>query len=210
MIRIYREKQDRKSSIYCQGQEWQVVARKGLKLQLSFVPYGWGTEFPDYGSLIVIAIYEKDPAEVKRLYENTAGRRWRPQELEVADALAGAYPEVSMAIWKKQSESLIAQTKPRAYEEAALFLGKLLRLYHKLGRRPEWQAYAVKLRSLHKAKRRFMETLAEVEKFSTVRKKNAPWTLGSTIRICWGSDFIPKQAVSMKPPLVHPLQHGNI
>ena len=34
--RIYNEKEDRKSSIYCQGQELQVAARKGLRVQLSF------------------------------------------------------------------------------------------------------------------------------------------------------------------------------
>ena len=56
----------------------------------------------------------------------------------VADAVAQAYPERAAAIWQQLAEARIAQTKPAAYEEAAVFLRKLRRVWTVHGKAAEW------------------------------------------------------------------------
>lgn len=76
----------------------------------------------------------------------------------VADAVVKAYPERA-AIWQALAEARIAQTSPAAYDEAALFLRKLRRVWVGLGKAAEWRAYVEELRAANRRKRRLMETL---------------------------------------------------
>jgi uncharacterized Zn finger protein len=80
-------------------------------------------------------------------------------EEKVAQAVAGAYPERAIAIWKRLAENQIAQTKPRAYEQAGVYLTKLRRILHSQGKGAEWNSYAAGLRSANIRKRRLLEVL---------------------------------------------------
>ena len=116
--------------------------------------------FPQLGILIELAISEGQPAEVLRWYDQRSPARFAPINADaVADAVAGLYPERAAAIWQQLAEARIAQTKPAAYEEAALFLRKLRRVWTEHGKAAEWQSYVEGLQATNKRKRRLMETL---------------------------------------------------
>ncbi len=117
-------------------------------------------QFPQLGLLIELAISAGRPAEVLRWYDRR-GTVWHTQinDDTVADALAQAYPERAAAIWQGLAEARIAQTSPAAYEEAALFLRKLRRVWAQRGKVVAWRGYAEQLRAANKRKRRLVETL---------------------------------------------------
>ncbi|MCJ7833664.1 MAG: SWIM zinc finger family protein, partial [Deltaproteobacteria bacterium] len=108
-------------------------------------------EFPILHTLIDIAIAEKDAKKVLHWYDwekpKTYGWRWGfSQDERVAKAVADEYPDRAVAIWKKLAENLIAQTKPKAYEEAAVHLRKISQTLKKLNRPKDWQTYLTGLR----------------------------------------------------------------
>ncbi|TFH65102.1 MAG: SWIM zinc finger domain-containing protein [Candidatus Zixiibacteriota bacterium] len=118
--------------------------------------------FPKLEMLIEIAILEKSNDDVVALYrELDATKRWGRQEIDqqVARAVAESHPEVALGVWKKLVDGLIAEVKPRAYEEAVKYLKLMRSVYTKGGRLPEWQGLLVSLRNQHKAKRRLMQEL---------------------------------------------------
>ncbi|MBN1142048.1 MAG: SWIM zinc finger domain-containing protein [Deltaproteobacteria bacterium] len=120
---------------------------------------------PNLEMLIEIALLEKrldDAVAIYRDYHKT--RRWGSGiDHQVAEAVAQSHPDVSLEIWKSTVDSLIAQVKPKAYQEAAAYLKKMLKVYQKSGRSPEWQALLLNLRTEHRAKRRLMEILNSLE-----------------------------------------------
>jgi uncharacterized Zn finger protein len=117
-------------------------------------------QFPQLGLLIELAISEGRPAEVLRWYDRRgAARQAHINDDSVADAIAQAYPERAAAIWQGLAEACIAQTNPAAYEEAALFLRKLRRVWAEHGKAAEWRGYVEQLRATNKRKRRLVETL---------------------------------------------------
>lgn len=126
-----------------------------------------GKNFPLVGTLLDIAIEEKRPEEVLRWYDYSKRGKlqdfWRwsyyGEDDKVAEAIKEAYPERAVAIWKKLAENQIGQTQPKAYEQAGIYLNKLRRLYHKLGKEEEWQSYLTNLRSANIRKTRFLEVL---------------------------------------------------
>lgn len=116
--------------------------------------------FPQVGLLIELAISEGQPAEVLRWYDRRSTIRHAPiNDDSVADAVARDYPERAAAIWQGLAEARIAQTSPAAYEEAALFLRKLRRVWAEHGKAAEWRGYVEELRAANKRKRRLVETL---------------------------------------------------
>lgn len=82
---------------------------------------------------------------------------------EVASAVQGTHPEVSLGIWRKKAETWIAQVKPSAYQEAGRYLKRLARLYRKLDRADAWRAYLDELRSANRRRPRMMEVLDTAE-----------------------------------------------
>ncbi len=84
----------------------------------------------------------------------------------VADAVAGAYPERAIAIWKQLAEGQIAQVQPSAYEVAVDYLGKVADLQARHGQDDEWRRYLAELRQTHKRKRRLLELLDRLERRS--------------------------------------------
>jgi uncharacterized Zn finger protein len=122
-------------------------------------------DFPDLGNLIEIAILEKRFDEVVQLYQTQQKTiRWGiGKGREVAAAVAGTHPDISLAIWKKLAEGQIDLVKPKAYEEAAGYLRKMHNIYQETGRLEQWRTLIQTLRAAHKAKRRLMEVLDLLE-----------------------------------------------
>ncbi len=124
-------------------------------------------DFPMIGTLIDIAIAEKRPDEVIRWYDRrkpgSGGSGWIWwtwfQEDNIAKAVADAYPDRALNIWKKLAESQIAQPQPKAYEVAAGFLRNMRRTFKKLGRDSEWLSYLTQLRSANARKTKLLEIL---------------------------------------------------
>jgi uncharacterized Zn finger protein len=124
----------------------------------------FSTKFPDRDTLIAIAIAEKQPDEVMRWYQppNTKPTRFAGGGRfahEIANAVADAYPDTAIVIWKNSAESLIAETTVKAYQQAAPYLQKAQTLLQKKGRKKEWEAYLQDLRTTHARKWRLLEVL---------------------------------------------------
>jgi uncharacterized Zn finger protein len=112
------------------------------------------------GLLIDLAVSEGRPDEVLRWYDRRELARHASIDADmVADAVVKAYPERAAMIWQGLAEARIAQTSPAAYQEAALFLRKLRRVWAERGRAAEWRGYVEQLRATNKRKRRLVETL---------------------------------------------------
>jgi uncharacterized Zn finger protein len=120
------------------------------------------SKFPDLDMLIDIAIMEKRFDDVVGLYRELRKiKRWSWEtDKAVADAVAASHPQLAVDIWKAIVDSLIAQVKPRAYEEAAGYLRRINKVYQQNQQISEWQSLISELQRVHKAKRRLMEVLA--------------------------------------------------
>jgi len=118
-------------------------------------------EFPDLDMLIRIAIQETRFDGVVSLYgELRNGKRYHFEtDKAVADAVTGTHPQVSLDIWRFVVDGLIAQVKPKAYEEASVFLRRMCKVYYDNNRSAEWDGLLSELRREHKPKRRLMEVL---------------------------------------------------
>ncbi|HZG68346.1 MAG TPA: hypothetical protein VEZ12_16500, partial [Herpetosiphonaceae bacterium] len=124
----------------------------------------WPTQFPKIDLLIEIAADERQPDQVLYWYDRRPAARggWGDISVDeslVADAIAGAYPERAMAIWKKLAEAQIAQTQTRSYEVAVGYLRTLGELMARQGRADEWRRYIAELRQTNARKRRLVEML---------------------------------------------------
>lgn len=117
--------------------------------------------FPDITTLIDIAIAEERVDDVVDLYQRCrkSNRCGWETDKRVAQAVAATHPELALAIWQHAVDGLIAQTKPRAYEEAAGYLRLMKQVYVQNERVDDWRRLLIRLRSEHKAKRRLMEVL---------------------------------------------------
>jgi len=116
--------------------------------------------FPQLSVLIELAASEGQPDEVLRWYDRRGpGRVSGINDDMVADAVVREYPERAMQIWRQLAEARIAQTNPAAYQEAALFLRKLRRVWARQGQEAAWRAYVAELRSANRRKRRLVEIL---------------------------------------------------
>lgn len=123
-------------------------------------------KYPDYDTLIDIAILENRLDDVVELYRSRpeSSDHWEDgRDKEVADAVMEAYPDISLEIWRGMAEKHISRVKPKAYEEAAIYLGKMRTVYNRTKRLPEWRKYIDSLRAEHKRKRRLLEVLDVLE-----------------------------------------------
>jgi uncharacterized Zn finger protein len=117
--------------------------------------------FPNLDMLIGIAILERRFDDVVALYQELKKtKRWGWEtDKAVAEAVAETHPQTSLDIWRAIAESLIGQVKPKAYEEAAIYLRRMCKVYQETRRASDWQNLLFELRREHKAKRRLMEVL---------------------------------------------------
>ncbi|MBV5318500.1 MAG: SWIM zinc finger domain-containing protein [Desulfobulbaceae bacterium] len=117
--------------------------------------------FPNRETLIDIAIAEKRFDDAVSLFRGLQekGRAGAHLEQAVAKAVAQTHPEVSLGIWRRLVDGLIAEVKPKAYIEAGGFLRLMHKVYEAGNRLTDWQALVAELRRTHKAKRRLLEVL---------------------------------------------------
>ncbi|WP_054692695.1 hypothetical protein [Geotalea toluenoxydans] len=117
--------------------------------------------FPNLNMLIDIAILERRFDDVVALYQELRKtKRWGwDTDKAVAEAVAESHPQIALDIWRAIAESLIGQVKPKAYEEAAIYLRRMCKVYQETRRISDWQNLLIELRRDHKAKRRLMEVL---------------------------------------------------
>lgn len=120
--------------------------------------------FPDGEMLIRIAIHEQRLDDVVALYRKLDKNRWGGIEEQVAQTVAGSHPDVALHIWQAIAERLIAQVKPKSYQEAAGYLLKMHRVYEQTQRLTEWRGLITRLRAEHKPKRKLQEILNDLEK----------------------------------------------
>jgi len=124
---------------------------------------GFPIKFPARDTLIAIAIEEKQPDEVMRWYQapETKMARFGSSHFDhqVANAVADAYPDTAIEIWKNTAERLIAETTVKSYQQAAPYLGKMQMLLEKNDRKSEWEDYLKALRTTHTRKWRLLEVL---------------------------------------------------
>ncbi|MBN1868506.1 SWIM zinc finger domain-containing protein [Candidatus Sumerlaeota bacterium] len=121
-------------------------------------------KFPRTATLIEIAIHEKRIDDAVELYRHFESRLWHSTIADkVADTAQDAHPDLSLDIWRKRADALIAETKPSAYHQAAHYFKKAKSLCHRTKRDNEFRDYIAHLRVKHKPKRRLMEVLDAVE-----------------------------------------------
>jgi uncharacterized Zn finger protein len=129
--------------------------------------------FPIDEELIDVAIYERKPAEVLRLYdhyltkgaEKMYGFDWRsPIELKVSSAIFRDFPDRAIPIWKRVVEEEIAITNARAYERAVSHISEFGKLMDEVGRMSEWVSYVSQLRADNKRRPRFLSTLDRINR----------------------------------------------
>lgn len=137
-----------------------------------------GTEqkdrFPMVADLIGIAILEKKPDQVLRWYDQLPQKRfgWHTvDEDEIAAAVQTHAPDRAVAIWQKKAEWLIAQVKPSAYQEAAIYLRKAGSVMARRQEKEQWDKYLRDLRETHARKRRLMEILDGLDGKPIVKKR---------------------------------------
>ena len=118
-------------------------------------------QFPDLETLIDIAIKENRLDDVVDLYQRLRKtKRWGWEtDKTVAQAVANTHPDLALAIWEDIVDSLIAQVKPKAYEQAGVYLRSMQKVYTQNHRVDDWQRLLDRLRREHKAKRRFVGVL---------------------------------------------------
>lgn len=119
--------------------------------------------FPDLHLLIDLAILEKRLDDVVALYADLRkAKRWGfhfETDKAVASAVEKSHPQTALGIWRYMVDNLIGQVKPKAYEEAAVYLRRMSKVYQATKRVDEWQSLLSALRKEHKPKRRLMEVL---------------------------------------------------
>jgi uncharacterized Zn finger protein len=117
--------------------------------------------FPDLDTLINIAISEERFDDVVGLYSRLRKtKRWGWEtDKTVASAVSSSHPDLALAIWTEIVNNLIKQVKPRAYEEAAVYLRFMKKVYVRDHRLEDWRRLLDGLRKEHKAKRRLMAIL---------------------------------------------------
>ncbi len=122
--------------------------------------------FPDLETLIDIAIVEKRFDNVVDLYRRLRKtKRWTGEtDKTVAQAVVDTHADLALGIWQDIVEGLIDQVKPKAYEEAAVYLRLIKKVYTRDNRLDDWRGLLEDLRRKHKAKRRLMGVLDTLSK----------------------------------------------
>ena len=127
---------------------------------------GFRPAFPNHNELIAIALHEKRAEDALLWFRKASnGKAFNGDRHAdaVAQAVKGTHPDVSLEVWQRKAESLIARVQANAYLEATRYLSRMERLLGSLGRSDEYHRYVSALRVKHKAKRLLMEALDDLE-----------------------------------------------
>ena len=137
-------------------------------------PKGQKSHFPMLDLLMGIAIEERKPDQVLHWFDQLPKRGigWREvTDDNVAEAVQTFAPDRAIAIWKKAAEELIAQVKPRAYQEAVVYLRKAQSVASLQNKQDQWDQYILELRIKHRPKRKLMEILDGLEDKPILKKR---------------------------------------
>ena len=129
--------------------------------------------FPMVNDLIEMAILEKKPEQVLYWYDRLPKKRYGWYGVdndEIATAIQTHAPDRAVAIWKSMAEQLIAQVKPKAYQEAGKYLRKAAKVMAKEKKQAEWGLYLRRLRENHARKIRLMEVLDGLDNKPIIKK----------------------------------------
>ncbi|MFZ2655307.1 MAG: hypothetical protein WAX69_10315, partial [Victivallales bacterium] len=122
--------------------------------------------FPDFSTLIDIAIHEKRNDDAIRFYRqggSSASRYWGGDSAKVADAVKLTHPDFSLKTWRELAEQNISAGNPRGYESAIPYLNKIKSLYGDLKRTDEWNKYLAELYEINKRRPRMKDVLDKIE-----------------------------------------------
>jgi len=129
--------------------------------------------FPMVSDLIEMAILEKKPERVLYWYERLPKRQYGWYGIdddEVATAVQTYAPDRAVAIWKNKAERLIAQVKPKAYQEAGRYLRKAAKVMVEERKQAEWDRYLQSLREHHARKIRLIAVLDSLDEKPIIKK----------------------------------------
>ncbi len=126
---------------------------------------------PHLDVLLLMAIADNRPDEVLRWYDRIASQpkvfRFLGGALAYADrvaaAVADAYPERAISIYRDALNAKLPVAELSAYEAAAGYLRKLRPIYKGLNREGEWTALIASIRDTYRNRPRFMDLLDSVE-----------------------------------------------
>ena len=126
---------------------------------------------PQLHVLLQMAIDARNPDQVLYWFDRmrTSPRQpgdfvnWPQYADRVADAVATAYPERAIEIYRAAMEPQLRHANQSAYESVGAYLRKLRKPYQTLGRVEEWQALVSSIREQYKNRPRFMEVLDNIE-----------------------------------------------
>ena len=130
-------------------------------------------QFPLINDLIDIAIYEKKPDQVLRWYDQRPKNRfgWYGVDQDaIATAVQAHSPDRAVTIWQDKAEGLIAQVKPKAYQEAVKYSRKAAKVMCRGKKSAAWEIYLKALREQHLRKRRLMEILDGLDDKPIIKK----------------------------------------
>lgn len=129
------------------------------------IPAG-AKKFPLYTELAEIAIHENRPLDALKWHDlqrkNKGG--FGIPESRLADAIKDVAPERAFAIWQKEVENLIAETKASSYYQAGKYLEKMIALAEKKGDKNRWLPYLHSLGEKHKRKKNFIKVLDVIKR----------------------------------------------
>jgi uncharacterized Zn finger protein len=115
-----------------------------------------------------MAIADKRPADVLRWYEALIGQRKQPAPCDweghfdsdrVAKAIAAAYPQRALEMYRKKLDSQLIQTGVTAYENCVACLRAMRAIYKQLDRDDYWTELVADIRHKYRNRPRFMELL---------------------------------------------------
>ncbi|MDF1590667.1 MAG: hypothetical protein P1P89_04050 [Desulfobacterales bacterium] len=130
--------------------------------------------FPMVSDLIEMAILEKKPERVLFWYDRLPKKQYGWYGIdddEVATAVQTHAPDRAVAIWKRKAEKLIAQVKPKAYQEAGRYLRKAAKIMAEERKQAEWNRYLQSLREHHARKIRLTAVLDSLDEKPIIKKK---------------------------------------
>ena len=122
--------------------------------------------FPDTSTLMAIAIKDRRHDDALRWYRQglKPGVYGADHEgAEVAQAVCSTHPDAAIAIWKDLVAKETAHVKPSAYQTAGGYLREIRRVYERIDRMAEWNAYLSGLRMQNKRRPRMLEVLDALE-----------------------------------------------
>jgi uncharacterized Zn finger protein len=126
---------------------------------------------PRLDVLLELAIIARRPDEVLRWFDKMrAGDKRTPYSStspayadQVAGAVASAYPDRAIEIYKAGLNAQLPNAQPSAYGSAGEYLKKLRPIYESLSRGGEWLSLVASIRENYRNRPRFMEVLDGLE-----------------------------------------------